>query len=143
MAYITNRKAKHDFNFKETMSAGMELLGTEVKSIKDGKASIVGSKILVRGGEAYLVGASIPLYQEKNFHGEYDKERSRRLLLSKKEINHLFRLSKERFAFIPISIYNRNGYLKLEIGLGEKRNLRDKREKLKEKDQKRRIKEDC
>mgnify|MGYP001560510708 CR=1 FL=1 len=83
---VDNKKAKLRFSVLETFSAGIELLGTETKSLRGKHGSLDGARVVVRGGEAYLIGMTIPPHQVKNADKEYDAERPRRLLLSKGEI---------------------------------------------------------
>ena len=87
---IRNKKVGFNFELLERYEAGVELLGTEVKSLRNGQGKLEGSHVIVRGDEAYLVGASIPAFQKANAPKDYDPERVRRLLLKKKEILELF-----------------------------------------------------
>ena len=89
MAFIENKKAHLEYSILEEIEAGLELLGIEVKSLRAGQGSLKGARVVARGGEAYLVGASIPAWQIQNAPKSYDPERSRRLLLSRKEIAHV------------------------------------------------------
>src|SRR3990167_3163489 len=86
MTLIENKKVSFDYEILETLEAGLELLGFEVKSLRAGHGSLKGARVVARGGEAYLVGATIPAWQMANAPKSYDPERTRRLLLSKKEI---------------------------------------------------------
>ena len=140
MAYITNRNAHQHYEILETIRAGLSLIGTEVKSVRTGKGSLAGTKVLIRGGEAFLVGATIPPYQEKNAPGSYKVDRTRRLLLNKREIERLYTFSEEkRLTLIPLIIYNCNRKLKLDVGIAHKKNARDRREKKKKKESERSI----
>jgi SsrA-binding protein len=87
MALVENKRVGFDFQILETIEAGMELFGYEVKSLRAGHGSLKGSRVLARGGEAYLVGATIPAWQPANAPKSFDPERPRRLLLKKKEID--------------------------------------------------------
>ena len=141
MAYITNRSIRQHYAILETLRAGLSLLGTEVKSIRTGKGSLTGAKILIRGGEAFLVGATIPVYQPNNTFILYEEDRPRRLLLNKNEIQKLYTSSEEkRLTLIPLTIYNCNRKLKLDIGVANKKNPRDKREEIKKRESERSIK---
>lgn len=138
MSYTDNKKAKFDFEILEKYVAGIELLGLEVKSIKAGTVSLAGAHCIVRGNEAFLVGANIPPYQQKNTPDSYDPERARRLLLSKKEIKELAEADAQKgLTLIPLSLYNvgRNIKLKLAVARGKKKH--DKREALKKRDMER------
>ncbi len=135
---VENKKARMEYEFVDTYEAGIELLGFEVKALRAGKASLVGSHVVVRGGEAFLVGATISPYQEGNTPKSYDPERTRRLLLSKKELAALEGSSSQKgLTIVPIMVYNKNRRLKLSIALARKKKSHDKRATLKEKDDKR------
>ena len=140
MSYTTNRTAKQQYEILDTIRAGISLLGTEVKSIRTGKASLTGAKVLIRGGEAFLVGASIPPHQEKNTPTGYDPERSRRLLLSRKEIEKLeMQTMAGGLTLVPIRVYTCNRVLKIDIGIARKKQARDKREEIKKRDNERSV----
>src|SRR3989344_1167642 len=87
--YAENRKARFDYEILEKYEAGIELLGTEVKSVRGGVMSLEGAFVIVRGGEAFLINANIPPYQIKNSPKDYDQLRNRKILLTKKEIGEL------------------------------------------------------
>src|SRR3989338_8753762 len=89
MTTVQNKRIGFDYTILEEIEAGLELLGFEVKSLRAGRGSLKGARVVARGGEAYLVGASIPAWQIANAPKSYDPERTRRLLLSKKEIAHV------------------------------------------------------
>lgn len=127
-----------EYEFIDTYETGIELLGFEVKALRAGKASLVGSHVVVRGGEAFLVGATISPYQEGNTPKSYDPERTRRLLLSKKELATLEGSGSQRgLTIVPIMVYNKNRRLKLSVALARKKKSHDKRATLKEKDDRR------
>ncbi len=137
---IENKKARLEYETIESFEAGMALQGHEVKSLRKGMASIVGARIVVRAGEAFLVGASIQPYQEKNTAPSYDPERTRRLILHKKEIAELASYEGQKgLTIIPIMVYNKNRRLKVQVAVARHRKKHDKREKLKERDTKRSI----
>jgi len=136
---VENKKARLEYEFIETYSAGLSLFGFEVKALRAGKASLVGSRIVVRGGEAYLIGATVSPYQEKNTPQSYDPERSRTLLLNKKEIAEIASYEGQKgLTVIPIMVYN-GRRLKLRIAVARKKKKHDKRATLKERDAKRSI----
>ena len=142
MAYITNRNIRQHYEILETIRAGLSLIGTEVKSVRSGKGSLAGTRVLIRGGEAFLTGATIPPYQEKNAPGSYKADRTRRLLLNKKEIERLYTFSEEKqLTLIPLIIYNCNRKLKLDVGIAHKKNARDKREEKKKRESRRSIRQ--
>lgn len=127
-----NRKAQFDYGILEAVEAGIELLGHEVKSVKSGRASLAGSRAVVRGGEIWAVNLIIPPYQPKNVPAAYDPARTRRLLLHKAEIARLTGLMKERGAVaLPLKIYAKRGIIKILLGIGRSRTKQDKREILK------------
>lgn len=140
MAYISNRNIRQHYEILETLRAGLSLLGTEVKSIRMGQGSLTGAKILIRGGEAFLVGATIPAYQPKNIMMAYEEDRPRRLLLNKNEIKRLYTSSEEKqLTLVPLTMYNCNRKLKLDIGVASKKTKRDEREKIKKRESERSI----
>lgn len=140
MAYIQNKKARFDFDILETIEAGLVLHGYEVKAIRAGKGKIEGAYVVVRGGEAFLVGASVTAYQPVNTPKSYDPERPRKLLLSKKELDHLEQQTETaRLTAVPIRLYNAGRNIKLEIAIARGKKKHDKRESIKERDTKRDI----
>lgn len=131
-AIAENRRARFDYDIAETREAGIALLGHEVKSVKSGQFQIAGARVLIRGGEAWLVNSHIPPYQPKNTPAEYEEDRARRLLLTKSEIKNLTGALQEKGrALIPLRAYLKHGLIKLELGLGRLRKKSDKREGLK------------
>lgn len=138
MALIQNRKIKSDYEILETLEAGLSLYGFEVKSIKSGQGSLKGAHIIIRGDEAFLVGATIPPYQAANTPKDYESDRTRKLLLSKKEIANLIGQEKQKgLTIVPISVYNKGRFLKIEIAVVRGKKKHDKRETLKKRDAKR------
>jgi len=138
--YIHNRKARFNFEILETFEAGLVLRGFEVKSIRAGKGKIEGAYVIVRGGEAFLVGASITAFQVANTPKSYDPEQPRKLLLSKKQLATIENKTETaRLTCIPLSLYNNGGKIKLEIALARGKKKEDKRESLKARDSKRDI----
>lgn len=137
---ISHTRAKFDFEIIERFEAGISLLGTEVKSVRGGQGKLEGSHVIVRGGEAFLVGASIPAFQKANAPKDYDPERPRKLLLTEKEIAELGQKSeKQGLTIVPLGLYNKGRKLKLEIGLARGKKKADKRETIKARDTKRDI----
>lgn len=136
----SNKRARFDFELLETHEAGLELAGHEVKSIRAGKASLDGAHVIVRGGEAYLVGATVQPYQGANIPAGYDPERPRRLLLAKQDIAMLAQQSERQgLTAVPISMYNKGRHIKLQIALARGKKKHDKRESIKLRDTKRDI----
>ncbi|MBP6881679.1 MAG: SsrA-binding protein SmpB [Candidatus Pacebacteria bacterium] len=138
--YIQNRKAHFDFEILETFEAGLVLSGFEVKAIRSGKGKLDGAFVKVRGGEAFLIGASVSSYQVANTPKSYDPERVRKLLLSKKELAHLERQTETAgLTAIPLKLYNVGRNIKLELAIARGKKKFDKRETFKERDTKRDI----
>lgn len=141
MAFLLqNKKVRLNYEILETIEAGMELFGFEVKSLRKKQGSLEGSHVTVRGNEAYLLGATIPPYQPKNTPKDYDHVRNRRLLLTKVEIGKLSGAESQKgLTIVPISVYSKGRKLKLEIGIVRGKKKHDKREVLKARDAKRDI----
>ncbi len=140
MSYATNKRAHFDHELLETFEAGLVLLGTEVKSIRNGRAKLDGGYIIIRGGEAYLVGASIPAFQPINTGKSYDPERPRKLLLKEKELQKLdLQTERQGLTAIPLSLYNKGRHIKLSFAIARGKKKADKRESIKARDVKRDI----
>ncbi len=138
--YATNEKAHFDYHILETLEAGLVLTGHEVKSIKGGRCSIKGAYVKIVGKEAWLLGATVSPYQAGNVPLGYDQQRSRKLLLKKKELNYLIGKSQEKgLTLVPVKLYNKNGLIKLEVGIGRGKKKSDKREKIVERETQRKI----
>lgn len=137
---ISHKRASFDFELLETFEAGISLLGTEVKSIRGGQGKLEGAYVIIRGKEAFLVGASIPAFQKKNVSAGYDAERPRKLLLTQKEIAELeLKSEKQGLTIVPLKLYNKGRNLKLAIAIARGKKKQDKRESIKERDVKRDI----
>ena len=135
MALLENKKIYFDYEILEKLEVGIELLGTEVKSLRSGKGSLVGAYIIIRGGEAYASGMDIAAYQEKNAPSDYDPKRLRRILLSKAEIQRLAAFeSKKGLTIVPISIYNKSHKLKVEIAVVRGKKTHNKKASQKSRD---------
>ena len=134
---VRNRKARHDFEIRDTIEAGIELLGCEVKSIRNGKVNISDAYAFVENGQVYLKNLHISPYAMASDEN-IDPMRLRRLLLHKREIRKLFVQTEQRgLTLIPLSIYFRGKVAKIELALAMGRKKYDKRQALKEKDMKR------
>ena len=137
---VKNKKATFNYEVLEKYEAGVELTGQEVKSLRRGSGKLEGGHVVVRGGEAYLVGASIAPFQPKNTPKGYEPERSRRLLLTRKELKALIGVeSTKGLTLVPISWYTKGRYIKLEFASVRGKKKADKRESIKERDTKRSI----
>ena len=140
MSLVVNKKAGFDYEILEKFTAGIELLGFEVKSLRKKLGSLEGAYVTIRGGEAYLVNAHIPPFQAGNTPKDYDPIHNRRLLLTKKEIDLLAaNESKKGLTIIPISMYNQGRKIKVDIAIARGKKKYDKRETLKTRDAKREI----
>ena len=132
-----NRQAYHDYIVERTVEAGISLVGTEIKSIRDGKVNLRGSYALIRQGEVWLENAHIAIY---DFGNRYNHEplRRRRLLLHRREIQQLeARVATKGLTLIPLKLYLKGGRAKIELGLCRGKKLYDKREAIAERDVKR------
>ena len=130
----TNRKAFHEYHILETFEAGVQLRGSEVKSIREGKASLKQAYILIRKGEAWLRGTHIPTYSHTGFEG-HEPVRDRKLLLHKKEIQRInSKLAEKGLTAVPTKLYFKGGLIKLEVGLAKGKKLHDKRDSKKKRD---------
>ncbi len=138
--YISHRRARFDYEILETIEAGAVLHGFEVKSLRNGRGKLEGSYVIVRGKEAFLVGASIPAFQVANAPKNYDPERPRKLLLSQKEIRLIEEKSDTQgLTIVPLKWYNKNRKIKLELAIARGKKKYDKREAIKSRDIKRSI----
>ena len=130
-----NKKAYHDYRILEEFEAGLVLNGQEVKSIREGRISLKGSYIVVREEEAFLIGVNIPPYQPKNAPEDYNPKRSRKLLLTKKQIKYLMGKSNERgLTLVPLKVYTKKGLIKLKFGVCRGKKKWDKRKKIKDRE---------
>ena len=136
----TNRKAYHEYHILETYEAGIQLMGSEVKSIREGNASLKESYVYIRKGEAWLKGAHIASYSHTGIEG-HELVRDRKLLLHKKEISRIgSKLAEKGLTAVPTKLYFKGGLIKLEIGLAKGKKLYDKRESKKKREVERDIK---
>ncbi len=135
---IVNRKANHDYFIKDTYEAGIELKGTEIKSIRKGNANINDSYARVKNGEIFVTNMYIAKYEEGNIFN-HDESRERKLLLHKKEILKIdHNVETNRYTLIPLKLYFKGNKIKVELGICQGKKLYDKRESIKERDLKRR-----
>ena len=134
-----NRRARHDYHLLERFEAGLVLTGTEVKSLREGHATLQRAFADVRDGEVWLVGAHIPEYAQGNI-ANHDPDRDRKLLLHRREISSLIGKVRERgFTLVPTRLYWKDGRAKVEIALARGKEARDKRRDIAERDAKRQI----
>ncbi len=140
--YANNKKAYFDYEIIDSVEAGIVLIGQEVKATRNNRMNLNGSYATFHNGELFLINSSIAKYQPKNQVADYIEDRSRKLLLSKKQLEKMFVLTKEkRVTLIPLKAYPKNGKIKILLGVGKGKKNYDKRESLKQKDQKRHLKE--
>ena len=129
-----NPVARHNYNIIDTIEAGIVLTGTEIKSIRNGKVNLKDSYVNIKNGEAYVYGMHISPYEYGNIFNK-DPLRDRKLLLNKRELNKLYGQIKQKgFSLIPISLYFKRNYVKVELGIGKGKNLYDKRQEIAKKD---------
>ena len=129
-----NPTARHNYFIDDTLEAGLVLTGTEIKSIRNGKVNIKDSYIIIKNGEAFIVGMHVSPYEFGNIYNK-DPLRTRKILLKKREINKLFgMISQKGVSLVPTRLYFKKNYLKVEIGIGKGKKLYDKREDIAKKD---------
>jgi len=138
--FSENKKVYFDYEILETFEAGLVLSGAEVKSIKNGRMNLLGSYVNFHNGELYLINASIAPYQPKNQPPDYDPQRSRKLLLKKKEIGYLAgKIKQKGLTLVPTKVYNKGRRIKIEIGLARGKKQYDKREAISKRETARQI----
>jgi SsrA-binding protein len=134
-----NRKAYHDYHIDETVESGIALLGTEVKSLREGKANLKDSYVIIKGGEVFLLNCHISPYSHGNIMN-HDPLRTRKLLLHKKEISRLAgKVIAKGYTLIPLKLYFKDSFAKVEIGLAKGKKLFEKRDTIKEREARREI----
>lgn len=130
-----NRRARFDYDVLETIEAGIALSGSEVKSVRAGRAVLRGAFVTIRGNELYLTNATIPPWQPRNTAAEYNETRPRKLLVHRQELSSLIgKMKAEGLTAIPLRLYTRNRRIKVEIGIVRHRKKRDQREAIKKRD---------
>lgn len=140
---VDNRRARFEYEVLETFEAGIELVGTEVKSIRAGKANLQDSFVLVRGGEAWILNMHISPYETASKVFNHDPTRRRKLLLHRREINKLRgQIEQKGLTLIPLKLVLSKGWVKVQIALARGKKLYDKRSAIKERDVKRDIARD-
>jgi len=140
--YAENRKARFNYEMLEKYETGIELLGTEVKSVRNGQMSLEGAFVIARGGEAFLINANVPPFQPKNAPKDYDPLRNRKLLMNKKELKKIkAQLEEKGLTLVVTKIYFKNSKIKVEIALARGKKLYDKRESVKKRESERKLKD--
>ena len=133
--YAENRKARFNYEITDTLSVGAELLGAEVKAVRLGRINLAGSYAVIKNGEVWLLNAEISPYQPNNPGSIFESKRTRRLLLSKKDIAELaVKTDHTGISIIPLNIHDSHGLIKISLGLGRPKKLYDKRETIKKHD---------
>lgn len=123
-----NKKARHDYFIEDSFEAGIELFGTEVKSLRQGKTNLKDSHIIIRGGEMFVIGMHISPYEKGNIFNK-DPMRTRKLLMHRREIDRLFgKMKIDGYTLIPLKAYFKNGFVKIEVALCKGKKLYDKRQ---------------
>ena len=133
-----NRKARYLYEILETYQAGIALEGTEVKSIRAGKVNLQDAYALIRGGEAWLLNAHISPFEKASVYFNHDPRRTRKLLLHKEQINKLLgQVEQKGLTLVPLKMYLKEGRVKVDIAVGRGKKLHDKRDDIRQKDDKR------
>ena len=136
-----NPTAFHNYNIEDKLEAGIVLSGTEIKSIRNGKANLKDCYAIIKNGEVYIVGMHISPYEQGNIFNK-NPLRDRKLLLNKREINKLIGLTKQKgYSLIPLNMYFKGNLVKIELGVGKGKKLYDKRQDIAKKDAERRIRQ--
>jgi len=136
---VDNRRARHEYHLGDRLEAGLVLAGTEVKALREGKATLQQAYAEVRDGEAWLVGLHIPEYGQGN-RANHDPDRPRKLLLHRREIDRLYGQVRERgLTLVPTRLYFKDGRVKAEIAVARGKELRDKRRTIADRDAKRQL----
>jgi SsrA-binding protein len=136
---VDNRRARHDYHLTDRVEAGLVLAGTEVKALREGKATLQQAYAEVREGEAWLLGLHIPEYGQGN-RANHEPDRPRKLLLHRREIERLYgQVRQKGFTLVPTRVYFKDGRVKAEIALGRGKEVRDKRRAIADRDARRQI----
>lgn len=134
-----NPTAYHNYTIEDKLEAGIVLFGTEIKSIRNGKVNLKDSYAFIKNGEIFVSGMHISPYEQGNIFNK-DPLRDKKLLLNRKEINKLYGLIQQKgYSLVPISIYFKNSFVKVELGIGKGKKLYDKRQDIAKKDAQRKI----
>ncbi len=135
---ITNRKARHNFHIREVVECGLELCGTEVKSLRAGQATIDEAYARIRDGEAFLVGATIAQYPQAAEGMQHEPTRDRKLLLHRRQLSQLeAHVRQKGKTLVPLAVYFKRGWAKCELGIAEGKRQYDKREAIRKREQQR------
>jgi len=133
--FAINKRANYDYEILEKIEGGLVLAGYEVKSIKTGHLSLKGAYVTIKDNEAYLTNANIPAYQPLNMPDSYDPERSRKVLIYKRQLKSLIgKIKQKGLTLVPIKVYSKHGLIKLEFGVGKGKRKIDKRENIRKRE---------
>ncbi len=136
---LSNRRARHDYDLLDHFEAGLSLTGSEVKSLRQGKGSLAEAYVRMSGNEAWLEGMNIPIYEQASYNN-HEPERRRKLLLHKRELAEIARgLERGGLTCVPLKLFWKDGWAKLEIALARGRKRHDKRRAEAEKDAKKQM----
>src|SRR5580765_6731883 len=136
---VDNRRARHDYHLSDKVEAGLVLTGTEVKSLRDGKATLQQAYAEVRDGEGWLVGLHVPEYGQGN-RANHEPDRARKLLLHRRELDRMQAgVQQKGFTIVPTRLYFKDGRVKVELALAKGKDVRDKRRTIADRDAKRQI----
>lgn len=140
MSLIENKEIGRNYDIIDKFECGLKLQGFEVKSLRAKHGSLKSSYVIIRGGEAFVINFYIPPYQPKNSPKDYDPYMPRKLLVTRKELLILEGLSRQKgLTLVPISVYNEGRNLKITVGVGRGKKIRDKREQIKKRDSDREV----
>jgi SsrA-binding protein len=135
----TNRKARHDYHIEDTIEAGLVLTGSEIKSVRAGQVNLRDGYAIVRNGEAWLMNANIAAYKQASYQN-HEPRRERKLLLHRREIDRMTgQLHEKGLTLVPLQMYLKNGRAKVQLGLARGKKNYDKRQTLRERDDRRQI----
>jgi SsrA-binding protein len=137
---IEHKRVRFDYELIKTFEAGMQLFGGEVKSLRAHHGKIEGAHVLIRGGEAFLVGMEIPPYQGSSDKDSYEPARNRRLLLKRSELSELGKAEEvQGLTIVPIAVYNKGRVIKISVAIARGKKKADKRESIKKREAEREI----
>lgn len=135
-----NKRAYRDYEILEKYEAGIQLIGFETKAVRSGRMNLAAAYAVIRGGEAWLLNADIPPYQPKNAPEGYEPDRTRKLLLHRKELRGLTgKLEQKGLTFLPLKVYTKDRRIKMELGVCRGRKKYEKRERIKQREVEREI----
>jgi len=132
--YAENKRARFDYEILEAFEAGISLTGHEAKSVRSGRINMTGSHAIVRDGEVFAIGLDVPSFQPNNVPPDHNENRSKKLLLKRREVKYLAGKLQDGLTLVPIKLYSEGAFLKLELALARGKKKRDKREVIKKRE---------